>query len=339
MNGAWIAVLGSCLPAAQEGEDGVSFERVLRALREKVAPSVVAVEVDRSADPDGETGTGPVASHRDYYNRPKGVTSGTIVEADGFILTTYFNVSGTLREIAVVLPDGTRHEAALVGFDRSRDIALLKIEAGNLPVLPRASSYRQGDFVALVGRSPDAELATLNQGILSAVSRHNGTAVQMDAELNYGNVGGALVNLRGELIGVASHIRPREAWGQSSGVGFATKVSEVEKVLPRLKKGEKIEKDPQPWIGIQGGEGDPQYEGVQIGQVVPNSPAAKAGLREGDVLHRVGGVKVADVEELRAEILKHKIGDKIVLSVLRKVDGEAERKEEKIEVTLEANPN
>ena len=320
--------------ATQDGDDVTrSFEKVLRNLRHKVAPSVVAIEVGRSSDPEGMGGSGPVARSRDYYNRPKGPTTGTIIGADGEILTSHFNVSGSILRITVTLPDGSEHEAKILGTDRKRDIALLKIDAKNLPLLPIAGKYRQGDFVAILGRSPNPSTPTINHGILSAVHRRDKTAVQTDAELNYGNVGGPLVNLKGELIGVTCHIRPRAPWGQSGGVGFAIPNSQIKKVLHRLRKGEKIENQKIPWLGIRMGTGDPNREGVQIEQVFPFSPASRAGLQPNDVISEIDGVKISDPEDLRTEIRKREIGDKTTLTVLRG------SKERKIELTLEESPS
>jgi serine protease Do len=197
-----IIALGMlCVP----GDDAsAALARRLQKLRAEVSRSVVAIEVERETDPDGRGTRGPVAAHEDYYNRPKGPTSGVIYGADGFILTSYFNISGGLKKegIKVTLADGKEHVAELLGFDEARDIALLKISATGLPVLPKAdySKLAQGLFVALVGRSPDKEIPTINLGILSAMNRMEKTAVQTDAEMNYGNAGGALVTLSGELV-------------------------------------------------------------------------------------------------------------------------------------------
>src|SRR5689334_24140613 len=148
------------------------FAPTLAKLRETAAKSVVAIEVERDSDPDGITGSGAVAQHRDYYNRPKGPTSGVIYEAGGFILTSRFNVSGGIRKngLKVTLWDGRQLVGELLGTDEERDIALVRIDAKELPVLPRAdvSALGQGSFVALLGRSPDKSHPTVNFGILSA---------------------------------------------------------------------------------------------------------------------------------------------------------------------------
>jgi len=315
---------------------------ILAKLRETAAKSVVALEVERDADPDGITGSGAVAQHRDYYNRPKGPTSGVLYEADGFILTSRFNVSGTLRKngIKATLWDGRQLVAAFVGSDEQRDIALLKIDAKDLPVLPRAdvSAVGQGTLVALIGRSPDKAHPTVNAGILSATSRMKKTAVQTDAEMNYGNAGGALVTLKGELIGVACNIKPDTVWGQSGGVGFACKTAEIDQLLPRMKKGEHIPAEKLPFLGIRPGEGNPDVEGIQIVEVLKDSPAEKAGIKKEDVLVELGGAKITDSESMKEALEARKIGEEVELKVMRKAKDGWQEKTFKLKLEGKAEP-
>lgn len=313
----WILAL-----ALQADDDpSAALARTLRAVREKAARSVVAVEVDRESDPDGRSGRGALAAHSDYLNRPAGPTSGVIYEADGFILTSWFNVSGGIKKngLRVTLHDGRELAAELLGFDEQRDIALLKVDAAGLPVLPKADlkALGQGSFVALVGRSPDPSNPTINVGILSAMNRMDKAAVQTDAETNYGNVGGALVTLRGELVGVACNVKPKNVWGQSGGIGFACKTGVIDQLLPRLKNRERIEAEKKPYLGFQPGEGNPAVEGVQVAEVVPGSPAEKAGLKKDDVIVEFDGKKVTDFESLREAIQARKIGDDVGFKVKR----------------------
>lgn len=327
------------------GGDGLpeALGRVLARLKERVARCVVSIEVDRSADPEGGGFRGQVSAHRDYYNRPSGPVSGVIYEPDGHILTSRFNVSGTIRPegLQILLPDGSRRAAKLLGTDEPHDLALLKVEARDLPTLPKADlrNVTAGTFVALVGRSPDPRAPTLTWGVVSATDRWGGTAVQTDAEMNYGNAGGALVTLRGDLIGVGVHIRPHTPWGQSGGVGFACKVSEIDRVLERLKRGEKIEAEKVPFLGILPAGGDPDTPGVQIGHVLPGSPAEKAGLREGDVLVGIDDVEVSDFEDLRGALLSRKIGQEVTLRIRRPRDrGRKEYEELRLRAVLEGRP-
>ena len=338
-----MSLLLACLllaPSESVGDDPLA--PVLMKLREGVAKSVVAIEIERDADPDGITGSGAVAQHRDYYNRPKGPVSGVIYEADGFILTSRFNVSGTIRKngVKVTLWDGRQVPAELLGNDEQRDIALLKIDAKDLPVLPRANygALAQGTFVALVGRSPDKSSPTLNVGILSAMNRMNKAAVQTDAEMNYGNAGGPLVTLQGELIGVACNIKPNVVWGQSSGVGFVCKAAEIDKLLERLKKGEKIEAEKLPFLGIRPGEGNPDVEGIQIAEVLKDSPAEKAGIKKDDVLVELGGMKITDFESLKEALEARKIGDEVVVKVMRKAKPDYQEKSFKLKLEGKAEP-
>jgi serine protease Do len=331
-------LLLACLMAL--GDDPMA--PILAKLRETAGKSVVAIDVEREADPDGITGSGAVAQHRDYYNRPKGPTSGVIYEADGFILTSRFNVSGTIRKngLKVTLWDGRQVAGALVGTDEQRDIALVKIDLKDLPVLPRADApaVGQGTFVALLGRSPDRAHATVNVGILSATSRMNKTAVQTDAEMNYGNVGGPLVTLKGELVGVACNIKPDTVWGQSGGVGFACKTAEIDKLLERMKKGEHIAAEKRPFLGIRAGEGNPDVEGIQIVDVLKDSPAEKAGIKKEDVLVELGGVKITDSEALKEALEPRKIGEEIELKVMRKAKDGWQEKKFKLKLEGRAEP-
>jgi S1-C subfamily serine protease len=317
------------------GDDAAAaLARRLQKIRAEVSRSVVAIEVDRETDPDGRGARGPVAAHEDYYNRPKGPTSGVIYESDGFILTSYFNVSGGLKKdgIRVTLWNGKEVPGELLGFDEQRDIALLKIAEKGLPVLPKAdlSKLTQGHFLALVGRSPDRENPTINLGILSALNRMNKTAVQTDAEMNYGNAGGALVTLTGELVGVACQIKPKTPWGQSGGVGFACKVAEIDALLPRLKMKEHIAAEKRPFLGIRPGEGNPEVEGIQVAEVIKDSPAEKAGVKKDDVLVELDGVKLTDFESLKDALSEKKVNDEVVLKLKRKLKKGYEDKEFKL---------
>jgi len=314
---------------------------LLAKLRETAAKSVVAIDVEREADPDGITGGGAVSQHRDYYNRPKGPTSGVIYE-DGFVLTSRFNVSGTIRKngLKVTLWDGRQVPGEFIGSDEQRDIGLVRIDVKGLPVLPRAdaSAIGQGTFVALLGRSPDRSHATVNVGILSATSRMNKTAVQTDAEMNYGNVGGPLVTLKGELVGVACNIKPDTVWGQSGGVGFACKTAEIDKLLERMKKGEHIPAEKRPFLGIRAGEGNPDVEGIQIVDVMKDSPAEKAGIKKEDVLVELAGMKITDSESLKEALEPRKIGEEVELKVMRKAKEGWQEKKFKLKLEGKAEP-
>jgi len=164
------------------------------------------------------------------------------------------------------------------------------------------------------------------------------TAVQTDAEMNYGNAGGALVTLKGELIGVACNIKPDTVWGQSGGVGFACKAAEIDALLPRLKKGERIEAPKQPFLGIRAGEGNPDIEGIQVVDVMKDSPAEKAGIKKEDVLVEMAGVKITDSESLKEALEPHQIGEEVVLKVMRKAKEGWQEKTFKLKLEGRAEP-
>ncbi len=318
-----------------------AMARVMQKLRDRVGRSVVALEVVRDKDPEGAAGSGPSGAHNDYYNRPEGPCTGTIWTEDGLILTSAFNVSGDVRRITVRTSDGKSYEGKRLGWDATRDIALVKIEAKDLPVLPKAKmdAVRQGDFVAIVGRAPDPDMATINQGIVSALDRMKSTAVQTDAELNYGNVGGPLVNLLGELVGVTCQIKPRTNWGQSGGVGFACKHAEIDKALPELKASRNTERGKEPWTGITPAEGAEGVEGVVVAQVAAESPAEEGGMQEGDVIVEFEGKKVKNWDEMRTMLAGKKVGDVVKLKVMRKDPKTGKDAAKDVKVKLTDNPN
>ena len=321
-------------------QDPESTAATLRAIREKVAPSVVAIEGVWKKDPEGEGAGGGSGRQLDYYSRPGGPSTGVVLSADGYILTCAFNVSGELLRLTVITPDGKRHEAKRIGWDQKLDIALLKIEAKDLKPLPRAKLElaKQGDFVCVVGRSPNPESPTINLGIISALRRMEDTAVQTDAEINYGNAGGPLVDLDGALIGVVSQVRPQAVWRQSGGVGFATKMSEIDKALENLKKGvQATEKEAKgPWLGIVAADPPEGVKGVVVDQVLPGSPAEEAGLDSGDIITAVDGRAVESPDALRVELLKKAAGVDRMLTVRRTNGKKSQELKVKIRPAAEA---
>ncbi|HLG42909.1 MAG TPA: trypsin-like peptidase domain-containing protein [Planctomycetota bacterium] len=330
-------VIGCLFQDGGELQDALS--KVSQATRAKVSPSVVAILVERSRDPEGVGPRGARADIAEFQNRPKGPCTGTIVSADGLIATSAFNISGEIKSISVTVAGFEKpFEGKLLGFDKEKDIALLKIEAPReLPVLERGdlAAVKVGNFAFLVGRAPDPASATINFGIVSALHRFGGGHLQYDAELNYGNVGGPLVDLRGRLIGIATHIRPRTPWGQSGGVGFALKMTEFEKLLPQLKTGGKKERTVQrrASLGIVMAAGPKNMKGVMVSDLMPDSPAAKAGLKVGDVITEVESTTIEKAEDLNKALERRRPGDSVRVKALRAND-DGEYREFQATVTL-----
>ena len=324
-------------------EDASAIGRAFRSAAERAGPSVVAVEVDRVREEEtpAEGGAALNRIYREFFTRPAGPASGFVLEPDGWILTSYYDVAGEIRKIVVRVPGRPPMAARLVGFDQVRDIALLKIEATGLPALARApralapkgagaspearraegegspSGPAVGETLIVLGRSPDPDRLTVNAGIVSAAARHEGTALQTDAEMNYGDAGGPAIDLEGRLVGIACHIGHKTMYGQSSGIGFVTTASAIDERIARLKKGEKILKPREAWLGIQPAEGAEDAGGVQVHDVLQGSPAEEAGLKPKDAILEFDGEPVSIPEELMVILKKHKPGDEVKVKVKR----------------------
>jgi len=318
-----LLLRGASAASAQSDEATLrAFEGAYSRAIEKAAAVTVSIKVDRKADAAQRATRVPgnfLGST--FAARPEAPVTGLIYEADGWIVTSYFNIQGDLRGVEVTLPDGAIHPAKVMGWNVGADIALLKIEATGLATLPAADpgDLRTGDVVVAVGRGPDGRGVTANQGILSAPGRHSGRSVQVDARLNYGNTGGPLVNLDGRLVGLCNKVNIVSAGdrGQNSGVGFVMLSSKITEILPSLKKGDRTEGSGRPFLGVVG---DPEYaggDGAPLKSIYAGGSAEKAGLQAGDVIQSLDGVKIRNFDDLRGEIMKHKVGDSVKLKVKR----------------------
>lgn len=269
------------------------------------------------------------------YQERRGGGSGVILSSDGYIVTNNHVADGatTLR---VKLYDGRKFDAKLIGKDAATDLALLKIDATDLPTLPLGSSdaLRLGEWVLAIGSPFDLQ-STITAGIVSAKARQLGAIpndfsiesfIQTDAAVNPGNSGGALVNTRGELVGINTLIKSQT--GSYVGYSFAIPESIVRKVVVDLKEFGVVQRA---LLGIQfrpvdqdfldsneGKEVDvKEIGGVYVASVVEGGAASEAGIRKGDVIMEVDGVKITEASTLQEQIAKHRPNDKIVLSVKR----------------------
>ena len=260
----------------------------------------------------------------------QGAGSGVIITPNGFIVTNNHVVDGS-DEIDVVLNDKREFKAKLIGTDPSTDLALLKIDATNLPVLAFSNSddLKLGEWVLAVG-NPFNLTSTVTAGIVSAKSRDIGinpdqmrieSFIQTDAAVNPGNSGGALVNTRGELVGINTAIASQT--GSYSGYSFAIPANIVQKVVSDLKEFGDVQRALlNVRIGTVDAETAKKYnldkiEGVFIGEVQPGGAAEQAGLKDNDVIISVDGVSVNSSAELQEQISKHRPGDKVVLVIKR----------------------
>ena len=299
---------------------------------------VVAIEVEREKNSDHKPSELLKQLGQDeakaYFQRPAGPVTGLLVDDEGHVLTSYYNVFGKITSLRV-LASGTEYEAHLVAHSERDDLALLKMETKpNGPPLPKAhppwaekSALRAGKMVFALGRAPDPTHCTVTHGIMSAVTRNGGRAVQTDADLNYGNSGGPLIDLNGQVVGIAcfiGHNRPQ--WGVNSGVGFGTTATTIQKILPQLRSGKNVK---PPLLGVFWDQrGQAKSPGPVIAQIVEKSAAERAGLLKGDVIIKFDGEKIETFPQLRKLVLSSNGGQKIRLRVIRQ--GE----EKDIDVTL-----
>lgn len=329
---AALALLGYGSAAAQETSSDVAvegglvlgFETIYQRAAERAAPNVVALWVTREEEerprssPNRNSPWGGGTFQRRPQNAP---VSGTIIEDSGYILTSYFNVSGKLKEIKVQLTDEKKVPAKLVGYHVPADIALVKIDAAGLPTLDRAplEELKVGTAVVALGRAPNGKALSLNPGILSAPARLYGRGVQTDVKLNYGNVGGPLVDASGRLIGVTCKVDVKTAatFGQNSGVSFAITWNKINEFLPDLKKGARILGTGQPFLGVIWDQDAEEGEGVPIQNIIPGGSADQGGIRAGDIILEFDGVAMDTFDDLRQQISKKAVGDEVMVRIRR----------------------
>jgi serine protease Do len=318
--------------AADEPDALQQLELAIEAVARHAAPCVVTIEVARRKDVVINAGTQQPSNalqdlfnqfaqsmrqtHAAYFKRPQAPVTGFIIRSDGLILTSWYNIAGEIDSLRVTLADRRQLIATLLGYDRVRDLALLRIDAQDLPCLTLATTALPaiGSLAIIVSRSEVGGSHGINWGIISATTRLNGKALQIDARTNYGNSGAPVLNLRGELIGSVGQVTHWSQLGQNSGVSFASKASLISEILPRLERGERIEAPKRPFLGIQG---EDHANGVRITQVINGSSAQRAGLVAGDVLLRVGGTEVKSMMQLVQQIGGAQVGQTLVVKILR----------------------
>jgi len=265
----------------------------------------------------------------------RGVGSGFIVSQDGRIITNAHVVAGS-DTVDVVLKDGRRLEGRVVGADPVTDVAVVKVEANNLPTvrLSNSDEIQPGQWAIAIG-NPLGLDSTVTAGIISATGRSSSAVgvpdkridfIQTDAAINPGNSGGPLLNERGEVIGVNTAIR-----ADAQGIGFAIPINTVQRISDQLISTGSVE---HAYLGVQmvtltpevrqDINSDPESnlnvteeQGVLIVRVVPDSPAARAGLRAGDVVRSVNGQNIAQADELQNAVAQSQVGSNMQVQVRR----------------------
>ncbi|MGQ0720406.1 MAG: Do family serine endopeptidase [Candidatus Eiseniibacteriota bacterium] len=332
------------------------------AVAERVVPGVVAIATKSSRNAGGAERFHPWGDmFEDLFpddprgdqpepRRQRGSGSGFFMDRhEGYLLTNNHVVDGA-ADVTVTLADGSELEAAIVGQDPATDVAVLKVDpkdyAGTLPALAIGDSdhLRVGDWVMAIG-NPFGQLAgTVTAGIVSALGRNelnimgNTPAfqnfIQTDASINFGNSGGPLVNIRGEVVGMNTAIN---AAGQ--GIGFAIPINLASRIAEELIEKGKVVRG---YLGILPGPltrdladafDVEEGTGILVNQVLDDTPAAAAGLQSGDIILELNGGRVTDVHKFRLEVADARVGEEIRLVVLR------EGKQRNVTVVLAERPD
>src|SRR5947208_5966566 len=314
-----------------------ALNRERRTLVKSVVPSVVAVKTSKKIAIRREYGLDPFEFFFPNQRRSRNpndealvqnsLGSGVIVTNEGHIITNNHVVTdrqgNQVDQIEVQLSDGRTKKARLVGADEQVDLAVLKIDDPGVKPLKLADSdtVQAGDFVLAIG-NPFGFDETVTDGIISSKMRPNrtdafGDLLQTNAEINPGNRGGPLINIRGEVIGINTVIA--STTGGSQGLGFAIPANTVRSALESLlKKGRII----RGYLGIQTralqpGQNNADSEGVIVNEVMPGSPAAQAQLQRGDIIRRFDGHDVKNINALRSLVAQTELNKKVELEIMR----------------------
>jgi serine protease Do len=355
--GGWAAehAFANDPPKAADRKQALQYANALSdafaQAADDIRPSVVTIRSVRHArhvkQSDGATGSGNLPTlpngipfENDLLRRffsgrtpevvippQQGLGSGVIVSSDGYILTNN-HVVGQADEVEVTMPDGQTHSATVVGSDPLSDLAVIQVKSSKLPAakLGDSSELRVGEWVVAAG-NPFGLADTITAGIVSAKGRSNMRIaeyedfIQTDAAINPGNSGGPLVNLNGEVVGINTAIASRTGFG--NGVGFAIPINMAKSVMESLIKHGQVVRG---WLGVSiqplnedlaKSFGYESSEGALVGDVLPDGPAKRAGLKRGDIITAFAGRKVKDAMQFRALVADTEPDAKVKLDVFR----------------------
>ncbi len=340
------------------GQDG-KYESPFARVYEKVAPSVVRIDIKLEQENNGNTQRRSPwdfffeSPRRENFKRPDPMGSGVIIDREGHILTNN-HVIANADKISVKVSEEETYDAEVVGTDPESDIAVIKLKLDGklLPAeyvaeLGDSDSLKPGDYAIAIGNPIGLE-RTINVGVISALGRHGfvvaGSAspkfqdfIQTDAQINPGNSGGALADINGKVIGINDMYTARYA-----GIGFAIPVNLARNVMTQLISSGTVKRG---FVGIGVGEdkgaitpeiqeamGLSSRDGILIDKIEPDTPAEKAGLDRGDVIVSLNGVKIKGFQDFLFRIADHSPGEKVELGIIHN------KKEKIVELTLSERP-
>jgi S1-C subfamily serine protease len=320
-------------PVADTSGGGTTADE---ALYESTSPGVVEIKSVISGGVESQVSP---FGREPEQSESSATGSGFIVDEEGTVVTAA-HVVDEASSVKVILQDGTVRSAEVLGVDDATDIAVIRFDPEGIELQPLelgdSASLKVGASVAAIG-APFEYAWSFSTGIVSGLDRTiqapNGFtvshAIQTDAAVNPGNSGGPLLDAEGDVIGVVDQIATDGSADQSSGVGFAVPSNLVAAELQQLEAGETVE---HAYLGVSTGTASGDAAGAQIAEVVPGSPAAEAGLRQGDVITALGEESIASTEDLVAAIATREPGETVTLEVQRNSQSTA------VKVTLGTQP-
>ena len=322
---SWLQ-LGTEFVCGQENADADLIQtmaltsKAFRSAVENVRPSLVTIESFGGVSAiQGRIGG--------IRKQGEGNTTGVMISKEGHIITSSFNFIQSPPVITVITSDGQRRFAKLLGRDETRKICLLKINPYpdiELPEMAKTEDVTVGQWAISVGVGYGDANPAISTGIISAVNRIGGRAIQTDANISPANYGGPLLDIEGRMLGVCVPLNPQSRaigagveW-YDSGIGFAVPLSSIDHVLERLKKNERIY---PAFLGVQTG---PASEGIGVGvvEVVPKSAAEEAGVKAGDSVLKINDTEVGDLQELRKALNRFEAGMEVEIVFESSEDGE-----------------
>lgn len=322
-----------------------SRNNIITETVKRVSPAVVGInvtEIRQYQDPFGSLFDDPFFrqffNNRSYSQKIKGLGSGFIISPDGYIVTND-HVAGNASEITVTMTNGKHYKAKVVGSDHITDICLLKVDATDLPyeILGNSDDVMIGEWVIALGNPFGLfeinDKPTVTVGVISSTgmnlepisNRYYINMLQTDAAINGGNSGGPLVNSEGEVIGMNTLIFTGGNGSQGSiGLGFAIPIDKIKRIVAELKQNGKIDRDFDPGMRIQNIDQQianyynlDETRGVIITQVLPNSPAKKAGLKVGDIIEQVQNYRINDDQTIIGVFQEFRKGQTVSIQILR----------------------